>query len=546
MFGLFMNFKNIFNNSKYTLKLSIIFTIVVILIGRPYNLLVNDDGIFIRNVKNFYDETFYLHPLTAPTFYFQAITGFITTKLFGFSFEILRILNITLAFFSSILTFIFLKKTTKNQVISLIVTLTFIANPFFWFLSYSYMTEIHFFFLASVSLLVFLTYLKNTKLKNAIYLSIVLSLLFLVRQIGLLFTISFILSIFIVNKKLTKKDLSILIFPTLVFLWYQYFSKTAEYSEAGIVETVKNFFDYSFMTDIFAKRVFDSAVYIGLFTLPVIPVILFNKNIYKNTINKTKIIIVTIIITPFILKLGEKVQNHFTFPTLPNVFTLKGFYPSAIPSSDRFVNYPLFYNLHTSLLIIGVISFILLIKVFVFKFNIYTKLNQNQKIIYLAGLFNLLFITAITLAFRAVYDRYIFLIFFLLLVPISYLLNFKLNFLSKTFSLCIIMSFFIISIVFEKDYISWNHKRNEIITYATKTYNQNICDLEGIGEWEDYLYYDCKDIQDKLKKNLRISWQDSDNIEGKQYIKLKEFKFKSYLGKQENKLYLLQKVTNEN
>ena len=541
-----MNFKNILKKNKESIALITIFVLTTIIIGRPFNLLVNDDGIFIRNVKNFYDGSFSLHPLTAPTFYLQAITGFIATKIFGFNFEVLRILNIIFALATSITTFHLIKNLTKNNTISLIVVLAFISNPFFWFLSYSYMTEIHFFLLSTISFLLFFKYLQNKTYKNAIYLSIALSLLFLVRQIGLIFVVSFVFSLFITQKNLNKKDTVILLLPLVAFFWYQNFSKTTEYSEAGIFETIKNFFDYNFMVTVFLKRLFDSSTYYGLFIVPIIPLFLFNKSFYKNLTNYKNIFILTIIGLPFILKLIEKLQNHFTFPTLQNVFTLKGFYPSAIPSSDRFVNYPLFYNLHTSLLIMGILGFILSIFILITSVPKLKNLEKTKQTILIASIINIITITAITLAFRAVYDRYIFLIFFLSLIPLSFILNFKLSKVAISSSILLILLFTSVSIIFQKDYISWNQKRNDIITYATSKYNQNICDLEGVGEWEDYLYYECKDIQNKLKKTLRISWQDSDNIEGKNYIKLKTFTFNSPLGKQENKLYLLQKINYEN
>jgi 4-amino-4-deoxy-L-arabinose transferase-like glycosyltransferase len=268
MYGLYMNFRKHLQQNPHLLLLIIIVLLIILIIGRPYNLLVNDDGIFIRNIKNFYDGNFTLHPLTAPTFYFQAVTGFITTKIFGFSFENLRLLNIFFAFLSSLLIFFLIKSITNNKLTSLLVALAFVSNPFFWFLSYSYMTEIHFILFATIALFSFYKYLQNNSYSNVILTSIAVSLLFLVRQIGLIFAISFFLSIIITNKKITKKDLIILFLPVLTFFWYQNFSITAEYAEAGITETLKNFFDYSFMINIFFKRVFDSSVYIGLFSLP--------------------------------------------------------------------------------------------------------------------------------------------------------------------------------------------------------------------------------------------------------------------------------------
>jgi len=543
MYGLYMNFRKYLQQNPHLLLLIIIVLFIILIIGRPYNLLVNDDGIFIRNVKNFYEGNFSLHPLTAPTFYLQALTGFITTKIFGFTFENLRILNIFFAFLSSLLIFSLIKSITKNKLAGLLVALSFVSNPFFWFLSYSYMTEIHFILFATIALFSFYKYLQNNSYSNVILTSIAVSLLFLVRQIGLIFAISFFLSIIITNKKITKKDLIIVFLPVLTFFWYQNFSITVEYAEAGITETLKNFFDYSFMINIFFKRLFDSSVYIGLFSFPLIPIIILNKR-FKFSI-KT-FLLPTLIALPFIIKLIQKLLGHFTFPTLQNVFTFKGFYPSAIPSTDRFVNYPLIYNLHTSLLIIGVISFVVLIYLIFININILKKLEKPNKTIFIATTLNLLFITLLTLAFRAVYDRYIYLLFFLLLFPVSLIIKNKINNFALVLTACCLIIFSSTSIIFEKDYISWNQKRNEIITFATNQYNQSVCDIEGSGEWEDYLYYECKDIQDQLKKTLRISWQDSDQIENQQYIKLQEFPFKSYLGKQENKLYLLQKINNEN
>ena len=541
MYGLYMNFKK---NKELIILLLILLTTILI-IGRPYNLFVNDDGIFIRNVKNFFDGNYSLHPLTAPTFYLQAVTGLITTKVFGFSVENLRLLNIFLGLITSILTFIFLSKISNNKLNSLILTLTFYSNPFFWFLSYSYMTDIHFFLLAIISLILFYKYLINQTYKNVFFVAIAISLLFLVRQLGLIFAFGFFASIFIINKKIKPKDFLILLIPALTYLWYQLFAITPEYAEAGIIDTLKNLLDYEFMTKVFLTRVFNSSVYIGLFILPLTPIFILN---YKKSVNLFKaryIFITTLISTPLIIKLLIQLQSHFTFPTLQNVLTLKGFYPSGIPSSDRFVNYPLFYNLHTSLLVIGTLCFVLLLWVFISKIPNLINLKKHNKTILLASLINFFIITLLTLVFRAVYDRYIFLCFFLFLIPLSFLINFQINKFSTILSITLIMILLSTSIIFEKDYISWNKKRNEIITYATTTYNQNICDLEGAGEWEDYLYYDCKDIQEILMKNLRISWQDTDNVEGNPYTKLKEFKFDSMLGLQQNKLYLLKKVEYE-
>lgn len=209
---------------------ALVYVVGVALVGIGGNFPVNDDWIFVRQVEYFLNGGVKLSALVDPSFVFQGFLGVLWSKIFGFSFVSLRFLTIVITLFLGLGVYRLLqhfKTTAKWQVI---ILLLLFFNPVVFSSSFTFMTENYFLAFFVWSLYFYVRHLKKLSLKTVLLGSLFCGLSILIRQVGLVTYIAFLMTV-LFSKKFNLKRflvgvLSILAFGLIAFYWPRFGDKS--------------------------------------------------------------------------------------------------------------------------------------------------------------------------------------------------------------------------------------------------------------------------------------------------------------------------------
>lgn len=156
------------------------------------NFPVNDDWAYAQNVRHLAEEgRFTFSHWPGMTLIAQTLWGALFCKLFGFSFEVLRLSTLVLAVGCTVLLFVLVRSLTRSTAWGLLAALILLFDPFFFTLSFSFMTEAHFLFFVLAALVGIVRW-ANTGNDNFYWLAMLLGLVaVLVRQTGVVLVVAF-------------------------------------------------------------------------------------------------------------------------------------------------------------------------------------------------------------------------------------------------------------------------------------------------------------------------------------------------------------------
>jgi Dolichyl-phosphate-mannose-protein mannosyltransferase len=179
-------------HQSITLPLVLLLVILVLVISPVGEFPLNDDWIYTKTVQHLLQTGHYqAHPYLNATLVAQTYWGAIFCKLFGFSFTTLRVSTLVLAFMNAwAVAQCALTMGIKRNLALLCAVIT-ATSPLVLQLSYSFMTDIPFLTMSSLSGLFFLKALKQPKPQWAAWGSSFAVLAFLVRQFGILLPLAF-------------------------------------------------------------------------------------------------------------------------------------------------------------------------------------------------------------------------------------------------------------------------------------------------------------------------------------------------------------------
>lgn len=177
------------------LPLAAVLGIIVRLISPVGEFPLNDDWIYAKTVQHLVNTGQYqAHPYLNATLVAQAYWGALFCKLFGFSFTTLRVSTLVLALLNAwaIAQCALMMGLRRN--LALLCAMLTATSPLVLQLSYSFMTDIPFLTMSSLSGLFFLKVLKQPHPQWAAWGSSFAVLAFLVRQFGILLPLSFVMT----------------------------------------------------------------------------------------------------------------------------------------------------------------------------------------------------------------------------------------------------------------------------------------------------------------------------------------------------------------
>lgn len=194
----------------------LLFLLVEILINPLGEFCLNDDWAYAQAVNT------YLQTSELKFSFWQAIpglplifTGVFFSKLFGFSFTLLRFISIACVLLSTLIIDANLKRWTSNRTQRLFVLLLFVFNPLTLSLGNSFLPDVFQLFLGLLCFHFLLRYLEHEKSVSYLLLILFSVLLTLNRQTGLLLPLIFAL-LLLRNGNWTAKKCFIALFPFLL------------------------------------------------------------------------------------------------------------------------------------------------------------------------------------------------------------------------------------------------------------------------------------------------------------------------------------------
>lgn len=183
-------------DESLAMPLAALIVLTTLLVSPVGNFPLNDDWIFAQSVQEILETgSYHGHPYADPLFMMHAIWGTVISKLFGFSFTLLRLSTLAALFIASWSAALSARLLGANRGIQLLLGVVVIANPIVLNLSYTFMTDIPFLALAHASLYWFLRAHRSEATFPLFIACWLAAFAYLIRQFGILLPVAYLVSI---------------------------------------------------------------------------------------------------------------------------------------------------------------------------------------------------------------------------------------------------------------------------------------------------------------------------------------------------------------
>lgn len=457
---------------------------------------------------------------------FHTITGALASYLFGFSFTVLKLSTIFLSFICTVSVFILFKEVTIDNKNSIVSSMLLVFNPIYFFLTFTFMTDIPFltWFFMSV-----LFYYKGEKDDNFIYTflgSLFAAFSILIRQNGILIPFSIILY-YLTNMKyhdrLLKKIMVSALLPGITFIIFEYWYFNIHgpvtmyfWHQDHLVNSIKN---PIILIEKFFDRLIKISLYCGMFLIPLSASLLPSFNKMKPSRKN----IVSIAIVSILLILWVVLQfslNNTLMPYLINKITSYGIMSSnELFMGDRMEIIP--KHGWITITILSLISLIVII--YIALVNIKTAIqgeNRGYNILIFSFIIQLLYLLIVP---NILYDRYIIILLPLCVIGvISNLKYIKVNIPIYTLAIIPIAIF---SIITTKEVNSFSRSVWEAGNYLVKEEAVPLMHIDGGFAWDGWNMFEFSEKYQIDNSKKRDPWwirSIAPAIESKYIISLSE------------------------
>lgn len=493
------------------LIVSLIYLIVELWINPSGEYTINDDWSYCKAIEN-YENTGNLifSKYIAVPFILQFYIGVLISKLFGFSFFILRVPSIIALIISGI----FLDKTLKEFSLSfksrLFSILILFFNPLIFSLSSTFMPEMFTICFLTIAIWSIIK-LKQSKFELKYYIILILSsiLLTFTRQTGLLIPLSFgFVSILVEPKNIKSYFVAILPFLISFSLLKTYelimiYNNTLPLNFNLQLNNILKYFKGKPTNSLIVVSLFivTSFTTLGCFLLPII--IPKTKFIFKLIINN-KIYLSIVLLFNIAILLKVLFTVWYT-PFVGNMFWSKGIGPVIINgfNSDKWIfiqGYSKYFYAFLSLL--GGVSFsFLMVYVTDQILTDFKSLKNQLRLISLLITFGYIFLVSLNYA----NDRYM-LFLIPLLIPITLSKNDKIINPTSLFLLTLLSGY---TILCTKDYFAFHNARGKAINHLINDLKIEPKNIDGGFEFNGY--YTSELSQYNSNHNTRWWWVYNDD-----------------------------------
>jgi hypothetical protein len=242
---------------------------------------LNDDWVYGRAVRAIIEEGHFTLAggNTSANLIAQAFWGALFCLPFGFSFFALRLSTLALGWIGVLVTYGLLREVGTHRILAWVGALLIACNPIYFGMANTFMTDVPFFAVASLSIYAFIRGLKCDR-PSAIWAGILFAYIsLLIRQNGLIFPFIFGCA-YLVKKGVTRLSLPVAILPALLGVGIQHIYQT------WLESTQRNSPNFSLQVGYLKELILSGGVgaiarnaiayslvalvYLGLFTAPFI------------------------------------------------------------------------------------------------------------------------------------------------------------------------------------------------------------------------------------------------------------------------------------
>jgi 4-amino-4-deoxy-L-arabinose transferase-like glycosyltransferase len=515
--------------------------LLAILIVDPYGEFpINDDWAYTKNVYELsVNRTFYVDDWPSMTLVSQVLYGALFTKVFGFSFSVLRISILLLSVASSLVIYLLLKKRCGNDLIAFILTVGFCFSQIYFALSFTFMTDIFFlsFFIFSVYSLI--NYLEHLRNRDYIFFILFCLIAVLNRQQGLLLPLLVVLPL-LWKRKWTIKNCTIAFLPFVICLSghfaYRYLLNIyniipgSMQDKEKFILVVKNL-----RLSVLHFQAGDMLMVAGWILVSCSAILLFCKP-FSIAASPAIFFPVAIIIICITYPAWENFPNG-------NIFNANGIGPKILKdywiNIARKYNSPEWFKWLLKIISLGSVSIIVLNTLKV-KNNFFDDKKVNHGFV-LSLFFILLVYTLFSVINVYYFDRYVLPIgFVLLFINVPNVEKVKASF---KFPLFVLAFIFYVAVVFEeKDYMNWQRTRWKALTSLQE---QGVSPHFIDGGFEFNAWFKPGNVN-PASDERSWWWVDKDdymiaNGNHPGYISKSFFTYQHYLPYEMDTLYVLQK-----
>ncbi len=460
----------------WLLKNKFLATLLILLVGQFFFISplgefpLNDDWVHAEMVQHWSDTgLFRLNPYVGPLLYTQLIYGTALSKIFGFSFTLLRFSSLALMGGLVIGLFLWLKKQTNNEPLAFFSALLIWLNPIAYSLSFTFMTDVPALAVLFFSIAAFYTGASKQKTTYFWLGGLLAAAGFFIRQTTILILPAAGV-LWLIQKPIRKlKFLLPIVIPGLtavaIYYWLGQHNLIGEGTSYHEIENKTELLKHALWWGVYTM------LYLGLFLLP-LSISLFKK------VKTWWYLNFGALGTTFSLWLW--LRRHESFPYVGNTINHFGLGPYTDVLSGTFV--PLFPSavwITTSLLAgfgAGLLTFI------IGQWLITKKTYQSKHffILFFALIFTapILYVTS--------FDRYF------LPLTLAGIIMLNLEFKNNkphwlSWSLLLIMAGY--TLTQTQFYLNWNRVRAELVTSAFTDHGAKIDTLDSGYEWTGYYDY---------------------------------------------------------
>jgi hypothetical protein len=468
--------------------------LIIFIINPLGDFSLNDDWCYGKSVKTLYDSGYLkIYNWGEMTLVGHVYWGYFFTKVFGFSFTVLRFSTLIMSFATILGIYELCKIANLPKWMAMFSTLLCLMNPIFLSLSFSFMTDIPFCCLTIWVFFFFAKAIIDDKGKSLYWAIFFCCWAFLIRQLAWVFPVVWLFTVLYINKK-DKRNLIRAITPLLFLIIFSFlFSYIMEVN--GLLQDRYNSkfkllldtiitFDRGLFLTLF-KNLLRGLSYVGFLLAP-IHIFYFNRYTFKGY--KISAIIYTLIVTSLLLVTGN------ALPSLDNVWIDFGIGPTLLldyygnVKSTPYIKAPnLFWEVITAFGVFSSVTLIFHAKKMIT--SVFLKKNISPLVV-LSFVF--LFVYLSPFLVIGLYDRYLLPIFPIVVVFLGANYKQEPKIVFKNISLIFLGLLSIFSVLATHDYLSWNRVRWQIVNeLIAKEIPKNH--IQGGGEYTAWYFFSEKD-----------------------------------------------------
>lgn len=530
--------------SPFTMLLTI-WIISLLLVNITGEFALIDDWAYAKSVRDFSEYgIFKIYDRIAITFVSNLLWGSLFTKIFGFSFFVLRMSTVVAG---GVLIYTFYRwigLITENQKLQLFCSALLAFNPLFYVLSTTFMTDIFFLMNACISLYFFTAYLKGERLKLlfwAFFFSIVATLS---RQVGMVIPLSFLLVSFGKNIPLKHRIYSYIgVFFSICTLILYYLLLASQKSTPSHYTMHPNEIYHQLAginREILLRWLFYLYTTVVSLSILLLPLGLFALSQTKVNIKKALLIFSSCLI-------GFGLISFFRETTFPfngqiiNDYGIGGyfFYEPYTRVAQMSFDLPDWFNITIISISVGVLIYLISEQFH----SLRPKLKGSRQVKFLVWT-AVLYYPCFGIVY--VFDRYL-LFHFIVLIPLMIIFfkdSFKPN-LNSYSGYLVFALFSLFTIIGTKDYFEYNRTKSKALKELTDEQNVSPDHIDGGMEFNAWHGYE----KDFYKGNVGKDWWciKEDNYlisidkKVKGFTSYKEYTYTSWLGLKKRRLFVLKK-----